>query len=441
MEPLLHVDSNGVVTPWLAESYKIADDLKSITFTLRKDVKFHDGTDFNAQAAKWNLENTIESKSQPTWASVDIVDDYTVRLNLNYWNNTIINGLANASSWMVSPTAFQKNGADWSRDNPVGTGPFKFVSYQRDVSYKATKNPDYWIKGKPYLDGVEILYIADPMTQKSVMQSGGADCSQVEAGKIASDLKAQGFELAISVNSTFCMLPDTAHSNSPFANQKVREAVEHAINREAIAKAFSYGFWTAPYQIPAPASGAYNPDFTLGRKYDLAKAKQLMAEAGYPNGFNATLLVLPVGIDKNIPLAIQDDLKQININLEVSIPAIIPKYLEDSNTLNNCLVLQPVFGAANWNGALSLAFRPGMTNQNQVWERTPEFIELYNTTLSSAQPDVKLMRAVSDYLTKNAEVIPVFNGGSAYAYASYVMDGGWYGRASDLKPEDIWLNK
>ena len=119
VEPLLHVDSKGNITPCLAETYKVADDLKSITFNLRKGVKFHDGTDFNAQAAKWNLDNTIAKKSQPYWVSVDIIDDYTIRLNLNSWSNTILTGLE-AASRMVSQAAFQKNGADWMRNNPVG---------------------------------------------------------------------------------------------------------------------------------------------------------------------------------------------------------------------------------------------------------------------------------------------------------------------------------
>src|SRR4030042_2986977 len=152
IEPLLHVDGKGNLSPCLAESYKVSDDMKSIPFNLRKGGKFHDGTHFNATAAKWNLDNAIASKSQPFWASVDIIDDYTLRLNLSLWTNTILTSLDSAGTWMVSPTAFEKNGADWMRNNPVGTGPFKFVSFERDVAYKAAKNPDYWMKGKPYLD-------------------------------------------------------------------------------------------------------------------------------------------------------------------------------------------------------------------------------------------------------------------------------------------------
>ena len=143
IEPLLHVDGNSNIVPCLAESYSVADDLLSITFKLRKGVKFHDGTDFNAQAAKWNMDHTIAAMSVPTWKSVDVIDDYTIRLNLNYWTNTIVTGMDSASDWMVSPTAYEKNGEEWMRNNPVGTGPFKFLSFERDVSYKSVRNPGW----------------------------------------------------------------------------------------------------------------------------------------------------------------------------------------------------------------------------------------------------------------------------------------------------------
>jgi len=443
IEPLFHVDSKGNLIPCLAESYQVADDLMSITFSLRKGVKFHDGTDFNAQAAKWNLDNFMGNpmSASPYWESVDIIDDYTIRLNLNQWVNTILTGLAGGGTFMVSPTAFEKNGEDWMRNNPVGTGPFKFDSFQRDVSYKAVKNPDYWKEGIPYLDAVEILYVADPLTQKAALEAGEADVLQIEPAKMAADLRAAGFDMDVSVTSTFVLMPDTAHPDSPFAIKKVREAVEYALDREAIAKAFSYGFWQAPNQIPAPSTLVYNPDFTLAREYNVDKAKQLMTEAGFTEGFNATLLVIPVGIDRNIPVAIQNNLAEIGINLELSIPAAIPKFLQDSNTVENALILQPIFGQANWNSALSFALRPGLMMMNSVWLRTPEFIDLYNATLSSPEMDVELIRAVTDYMSEEAQLIPVFSGGSGYAFLSYVMDADWNDREAGWNPEEIWLNK
>jgi peptide/nickel transport system substrate-binding protein len=441
IEPLIHVDADGNIHPCLAESYQVADDLKSITFQLRQGVKFHDGSDFNATVAKWNMDHTIASMTQPYWESVDVIDDYTIRLNLNQWANTILTGLDGTATWMVSLDAYEKNGEDWMRNNPVGTGPFKFVSFERDVSYKAVRNPDYWDTGKPYLDEIEILYVGDTLTQKSVLQAGETDILQIEPAKVAADLRDLGFEVEVNVTSTFCLLPDTANPESHFAIKEVREAVGYALDREAIANAFSYGFWKAPYQIPSESSVAYNPDFAYTRELNLERARQLMEDAGYENGFKATLLVIPVGIDRNIAVAIQSNLAEIGIDLEINIPAAIPKFLEDSNTLTDVLILEPIFGGTNWNSALSFAFRPGMTMMNSVWLRTPEFIELYNASMNAPAMDVGLIRAVTDYMSEEAQVIPVFCGGTGYAFFSYVKGADWNNWGAGWKPETTWLDK
>ena len=116
-DTLLRGDNKGNIKPWLAESYKIADDRKSITFSLRKGVKFHDQSDFNAAVAKWNLDNFIDANMQTSWASVDVVDDYTIRVNFTQWQNTLLSTFVEPTfpGFMVSKAAFDKNGKDWMR--------------------------------------------------------------------------------------------------------------------------------------------------------------------------------------------------------------------------------------------------------------------------------------------------------------------------------------
>jgi peptide/nickel transport system substrate-binding protein len=442
-EPLLHMGATGEIIPWLAESYTVADDLKSISFSLRKNVKFVDGTDFNATAAKWNLDKNIEAKLRPMWASVDVLDDYTIRLNLNYWDNTALVGFDSTYSWMMSPTAYAKNGADWCRENPVGTGPFKFNSFEKDVSYKVVRNPGYWQKGKPYLDGINIIFAADTTLLRTIMQAGQADVCEVEPGKTASDFKNLGFDVEMLMTSVHCLVPDTAHADSPFANLKVREAVEYAINRESIAKAFSYGFWSAPYQIPAADNPAFQKNYTLGRKYNPEKAKALIKEAGYADGFKATLEVIPVGYDRNIPMAVLADLTAVGIKIEINIPSIIPKFMEDSNTAKNVLLLQPIFGGTNFASALQFSLNPVITpaSLNLIWERTPEYAALLQKALSAPKMDVALLQACNDYLIQQASIIPVLSGGSGYAHTHKVKNAGWYTRGVDWCPEDTWLDK
>ena len=176
-DTLLRGDNKGNITPWLAESYKVADDRTSITFNLRKGVKFHDQSDFNAVAAKWNLDNFIDAKMQDHWASVDVIDDYTIRVNFTQWQNTLLSTFVEPTfpAFMVSKAAFDKNGKDWMRTHPVGTGPFIFDSFVQDVSLKEKRNPDYWVKGRPYLDGIDYSIVAEVSTQKMVMKAGEGD--------------------------------------------------------------------------------------------------------------------------------------------------------------------------------------------------------------------------------------------------------------------------
>jgi peptide/nickel transport system substrate-binding protein len=137
-DTLLRVDENGQLQPWLATEWKLSSDSKTFTLTLRKNVKFHDGTDFNAAAAKWNID-LRKSMKMGDWdmvSSVDVVDDYTIRLNLSSFSNTLYVTLWYIGSMMSSPTAYEKYGKEQAVWNPVGTGPFKFVSYQKDQVIK-----------------------------------------------------------------------------------------------------------------------------------------------------------------------------------------------------------------------------------------------------------------------------------------------------------------
>ena len=193
-DTLLRGDSKGNVIPWLAESYKLAEDRNSVTFNLRKGVKFHDGSDFNAEVAKWNLDNFINAKMQPNWASVDVLDDNTIRLNFTQWQNTLLTSFVEPTypAFMVSKAAFDKHGEAWMREHPVGTGPFIYDSFVFDASYKVVKNPDYWVKGKPYLDGINYILIADPTTQRMAMKAGEGDLVTNVTAMDMADLAAAG---------------------------------------------------------------------------------------------------------------------------------------------------------------------------------------------------------------------------------------------------------
>jgi peptide/nickel transport system substrate-binding protein len=447
LETLLHSDNKGNIVPWLAESYKIADDMKSITFKLRKGIKFHDGSDFNAGVAKWNMDNMINAHKQPNWVAVDVTDDYTIRLNLKEWSNTLLFSFAESepATLFISKAAYDKNGKTWMKTNPVGTGPFKLESFQQDVSLKIVKNPDYWRKNAdgnqlPYLDGIECLIIVNPTTREMTMKTGGADMANIDLGKSAADYAAMGLKIITSMDANLILVPDSAHTDSIWSNQKIREAVEYAIDREGISKAFGHGFTQAAYQIPARSSTAFDPDFPLGRKYDPEKAKQLLAEAGYPNGFKSTIIADPFA-NRDIVTTLQAQLAIVGIQVELEFPEAGKwvSHLGPAGTWQNAAILMPCPSQGpSFIGGLQFSYSFWGNN----WLKTPELKQAYQAAFNSPAVDVELIRKVTDMATRDALFIPVSEIGSATAIRTYVVAN--FGERSTptfWNIEEAWLNK
>ena len=159
-ESLFFCDPEGNSTPRLATSWSFSDDMKAVTFTLRKGVKFQDGTDFNAQAVKFCLDRGIKGAAPGLKAvtSVDVLDDYTVRVTWPKFDISVFNSLGNLKgpSRIVSPDSLKSHDAAWALSNTVATGAFKLVSYTKDVSAKYEKFEGYWQKGLPYLNGIQL---------------------------------------------------------------------------------------------------------------------------------------------------------------------------------------------------------------------------------------------------------------------------------------------
>jgi ABC-type transport system substrate-binding protein len=225
LETLYRQKSDGSYVPWLATSYQVSSDKKSITFKLRQGVKFHDGTDFNAEAVKFNFDSLIEAKMQPFWVSTEVIDAYTLKLNVTSFNNMIIGTFAD-SSYIASPTAFQKNGREWRDVNPVGTGPFAFDSYEANTKVTYNKFDQYWQAGKPYLDRIEIHFIMDPQTLLAAMQAGQLDMTNISLGQQQLDFEAAGFVTSVNPMTTYVLVFDTANADSPFAKLEVRRRLK-----------------------------------------------------------------------------------------------------------------------------------------------------------------------------------------------------------------------
>ncbi len=332
IETLLTIDEQGRIIPFLATDYKTDPKAATITLTLRRGVKFHDGTDFNAEAVKWNLDQAISTKQYGSvWIkSVDVVDNYTVRVNLTEWDNTILGMLAYSYiAMMISPTAFKKNGEEWCSNNPVGTGPFRCVSWEKDFKITYKKFDGYWQKGKPYLDGIEYLFIPDKVVAGLGLKRGETHMLVSPLPEDLASYEKEGYVVIGTVRSfsspNGAAISDARNPKSPFADLRVRQAAQHAIDGKAMVDAVMYGRGEVATQWIYKGHPAYNPDI-VGYPYNPVKAKQLLAEAGYPNGFKTKYMYFTGRNYQQMAVALAGQLRKVGIEVEL-LPLTIARML------------------------------------------------------------------------------------------------------------------
>ncbi|MGG2200976.1 MULTISPECIES: ABC transporter substrate-binding protein [Paenibacillus] len=320
LESLGRYDGTGKMTPFLAESWQSDSKAKTITFKIKQGIKFQDGTDFNAEAVKWNIEQYVAAKRPEVKGiqSIQVIDASTVQLNLASWDIGLLDSIA-YFVLMVSPAAVEKNGKDWAVSHPVGTGPFNFVSWEKDVSIKFKKNENYWQKGKPYLDAIEYSFIYDLNTAGNVFKSGGADVITQMTAETTLELEKLG-KSTMQNNAKIYgriglgLMFDSGNPNSPLKELKVRQAVMHAVDTKAIIKSVLRGLAEETNQYYDSTAQFYNPD-VKGYPYDPEKAKQLLAEAGYANGFKTKITTIPSY--ENLVTAVQSYLAKVGIDVQV----------------------------------------------------------------------------------------------------------------------------
>ena len=447
IETLMSLDSKGELTPNLATSWKYSSDFKSLTITLQKGVKFHDGTDFNAEAAKYCLDmvrTSTSSSSLKSVTSVDMLDDSTIRLNTAAFDASLLFSVQSASM-IVSPTALKTLG-DEAKLHPVGTGPFKFVSYKRDQLLKFEKFEGYWQKGKPYLDGIDRVFIADTVTAIASFKAGeGHIITDTPASDVAA-LKATGLYDTItawSASQGFC--GDSGTADSPFANLKVRRAIAHAIDNEAIAKVVGVGMYPAANQLAPPDSWYYNPK-VVGYPYNPEKAKQLLTEAGYPSGFSTTITFRSDPRHLDVFTAVQSYLGKVGITAKLD--------AADSARLVQLIT-------KGWNKQIiafdqpaSTGFDPGTAFLTNLSAKHTKFVSLavfpdFDAKLAqaNAEPDMAKRKAMFAELQKMVTddycmVMPIYIGANTGAKTKTVHDCNIVQYSfHEWNPELVWIDK
>jgi peptide/nickel transport system substrate-binding protein len=294
--PLVRLNEKLEYVPELAESWDRSSDGLAWTFKLKRGVKFHDGSAFTAKDVKFTIDSVMDpalkSPFRTSWVTggkntkIDVVDDYTVKMTFPEQPSEPL--LQVALQRILPKDYLEKVGNEGFNAKPIGTGPFKFISYTKADKILFERNPDYFKSGLPYLDKLTVRVILDPATRLAAMQAGEIMLSILNADDLKITAKDANLKNYIYLYSGYYYM--AYNERDPLLKDKrVRQAINYAINSQEIIDAVVVG---APaHNMVPPAMAAYDssaPKYAL----DVSKTKSLLTAAGYPNGIDITILGL-----------------------------------------------------------------------------------------------------------------------------------------------------
>jgi peptide/nickel transport system substrate-binding protein len=428
-ERLVYIGQDRQPHPWLAQKWDISPDGKQITFTLRQGIKFHDGTPLDAAAVKFDFDRILDpATASPAKAqmgsleSVDAVDPQTVRFNFTEPYAPFFTNISLGYGGIVSPTAVQKFG-DAFGHNPVGSGPFRFKSWDAGQKITLERNPDYknprddeTNKGAPYVDALEWKFIPEAATRLAALQSGELDVSDVDFQQAPTIQNSSNLQLIVWKDALDMDFIEFANKE-PFTDAAVRKAIAYSIDRDSIVKTAWNGYATVNLN-PIP-TGVAGWDAGLGQQYgyayDLDKAKQALTDGGWAPGDDGvmakdgkplafTLLVYSGNEPaKSASELIQSALNSIGMKVDIQL-------MDFGSEL-------PVLKAGNFDADWmrwtwpdpvieSLLWKsPGWTNQMN----DPQLDQLASAADGQLDPTKRLeaVKAIQTYVLKNAYVAPI----------------------------------
>ena len=329
---LVRYDKNLKLMPRLATSWDFLENGKAVRFHLRKGIMFHNGQEMTADDVKFSIEahlnpaqgSSIRSQLAPL-DHVEVVDKYTVVIHLKTPYAPLLDILANSFAPILPRSVYARPGS--AKDQPVGCGPFRFKTWVKNSYILLERNPHYWEPGYPKSDGLKFVFLADYNSAKAsllsreidvLLQVQPADVPDMkqQSGLVVSGVLVLGFEW-IGMNCT----------RPPFNNKNLRQAVKYAVNRtQWLAEALANQGATAVIPIP-PNSPYYSPVPTSEYAQDLAKAKKLLAQAGYAKGLSITISVPNTPEEKPMGIVLQSQLQAIGINAQIE-DLEVPTFIE-----------------------------------------------------------------------------------------------------------------
>lgn len=392
------------LVPLLAESYEVSGDKLTYTFKIRKGVKFTDGEVLDAAAVKFNIERQIKITQGIAYAlaaitSLETPDGFTLILRLSAPSDGFLSVFAAMYTVkMISPKAIRENEKDndgaqaWLRDNMVGTGPYVMKSYRQSQQAVLERNPDYW-RGwdNDHFKRVIVKYVHEASTGRLLLEQGDVDVALFLPDDVVESLEGKpGLTITNvpSFNLYYLVLPC---KSGPTADPKVRRAIAHGFNYDAMIKDILRGKATQAHG-PIPSTFAGHASDTPAYGYDVEKAKQLLAEAGHPGGGFTLKYTYETGYFWKRPLGelFQSNMKALGIDVEIQelSPAAWAGLLSNPDTANHAfgLVWWPTL-ATPYDYMWSIFHSQAQGNAGYNWSyySNPEVDKLLDA--GAAEPD------------------------------------------------------
>lgn len=326
---LVHQAPDGEPEPGLAEAWEFSDDGLVLTLELREGVTFHDGEPFDADAVAANIERAqnVEGSAVVTELDpieeVEVVDEHTVELHLSRPTMSLVAALSDRAGAMVSPAALENVDLD---EVAVGAGMYRMVEHRRDDITVFERYDDYWDPEAAAVERLEIHHMADGTTRLNAVQTGEVDATRVPPA-LESQARTTDLEVEVAESLYFVYLV-LNRTRSEFDTTEVRQALNHALDREGLRDGVYHGHASISVQPFLEDYWAYNPEIGPERyDHDVDRAQELLAEAGLPDGFSFDAII-PTGPDY-LPIAeaVQAQLEDVGIDMEVQ--AVEPDTMAD----------------------------------------------------------------------------------------------------------------
>ncbi len=448
-ENLTWVDNDVVAQPQLAESWDISDDGLTYTFHLREGVKFHNGKELDAEDVKYSLERQLDpdvgsaGRGDLTMIdTIEVVDNNTVKITLNTPTGPFLAALGGRYNAII-PKDSAPDG-ETLRRTAIGTGPFMVEEFVPTEKLVLVKNPDYWDEGKPYLESLVIQVIPDEQTILAGLRTGEIDMATLEDAK--NYLLLEGDENLVLTRTpaikhdTLELPPDTP----PVDDIRVRQAILLALDKEAIMEAGILGLGrTLGGMPPAMTYWSLPLEELPNQTRDVEKAKELLAEAGYPDGFDMTLrTIVGYGTMSADAPVIAANLKDIGINVEVE-TVDLGVWIEDWRNLR-----EPITRNA-WGGFMDpdLLYYRHFHSQPEGMDfrrwNNPAADEILDKARSSIDPAERkeYYNEIQRMLAEDPVMIPLYSADLLNAMQPYVKGyvqhpSGWY-----YGFKDTWLDQ